>query len=192
MHRRLAFLFLGLLSLFLLSACSSAIPNTELAGGDEWTNIDEIDHVIRIALSGDTAALRSIVQFTQSKCTNAKGLGGPPKCVEGEIEGDAVEVLPFLGVEGFFIRKEDIGSWKGLDVSNVYAVYTVSELAYTDPDYPRGTHAIVLTGKGEDSAVTLQITNGQIARIDFMFGEPPVIREVDVESYLLSPQPTDA
>ncbi len=188
MHRDLAAIMLAFTTVFFMSACSRAISITELVDLDGWTGDNEIDQVIRIVLSGDVAALRSIVQFTKTECTSELGLGGPPKCEDGEIERKSVEVLPFLGWEGYFIRKEDIGSWEGLAVSDVYAVYTVSDLAYTDPNYPKGTHAIVFTDMAQGSAVTLQIDNGQIVRVDFMFEIPPDIREVDVESYLLPPQ----
>jgi hypothetical protein len=170
----------------LISACSKASPSPDVLVREKWTGIEDLDRVIEITLSGDIDALRSIIQFTKAECTFELGLGGPPKCVTGESEGDPIEVLPFLGWEGYFIRKEDIDSWDGLSVSEVYAVYTVSDTAYTDPYAPRGTYAIVFVdeaGKG----VTVQVIDDRIVRIDSLFSSSPVIKESDVDEYLLSP-----
>lgn len=187
MHRTVTNFYLSLATFILVSACSSATLGQGIEGGEEWTDIDQLDRLIEIVLSDDMDALLSHIQFTQSKCTNIEGLGGPPKCKEGEVEGETVEVLPFLGWEGHFIRKDDIGSWDGLSVSRVYAAYTVSASGYTDPNYPRGTHAIVFIDEAQSSSVTLQIIEGKIVRIDFGLGTPPEIREDDVYRYLLPP-----
>ncbi len=75
MHRDLAAIMLAFATVFFISACSREISTTELAGVEGWTGDDEINQVIRIVLSGDVAALRSIVQFTKTECTSELGLG---------------------------------------------------------------------------------------------------------------------
>ncbi len=187
MYRSITRLYLALATFILISACSNTILVPEVISGGQWTGVDQLDRLIEIVLSADMDALQSAIQFNKSKCTFVEGLGGPPKCKEGEVEGETVEVLPFLGWEGHFIRKEDISSWDGLNVSQVYAAYTVSTAGKTDPDYPRGTHAIVFIDEAQGSSVTLQITEGRIVRIDLGLGPAPEIREDDVDTYLLQP-----
>lgn len=176
--------------IFLSSACASS--PAESPGERNRTGIAELDGIIEKVLAGDTAGLRSLLEFTQTKCTNAEGLGGPPKCLNGEQEGTPVDVLPFLGPEGHFIRKADIASWQGIDASDLFAVYQVSDLAYSDENFPAGEYALVFIGDSQASmSVTLQVRRGRIVRIDDGFGYPPVIREDDVLRYLVPPIKTD-
>ena len=176
------------LVVILLVACAKKPSELVVESESDWTGIAELDHIIEIVLAGDTEELRSIMSYTQTACTFEDGLGGPPKCAEGEAEGKILEVLPILGPEGHFIRREDMGSWEGLNVSGVFAVYAVSDSAYAEPDYPKGIYAIVFTNEMQSSSVTLQITEGQIVRLDFGFELPPQIPDGWVEKYLLPPQ----
>lgn len=102
-NQRTCIVVIAALAIF-VSACAAP---TQL---NERTGIAELDSIIEIALSGDAAQLRSLIEFTPAYCTNAEGLGGPPKCLPDEAEGALVEVLPFLGAEGNFIRRSDIES----------------------------------------------------------------------------------
>lgn len=152
------------------------------------TGIEDVDRVIDIVLSGDVEGFREIIDFTLTGCTTADGLGGPPKCREGETEGTLVEVLPFLGPEGHFIHREDIEEWRGVEVAGLYAVYLVSEEAYTSDEYPSGEYAIVFITKDKQETVTLQVQEGGIVRIDYHFGYPPAINlERDAEEVILPP-----
>jgi hypothetical protein len=132
-----------------------------------------------------------MVQFTQAGCTFEDGLGGPPKCEEGEVEGEMVEVLPFLGPEGHFLRKENIDSWVGIDASDLYAVYSVSDSAFSDPIYPSGKYAIAFISEARFLITTLQIVEGRIVRVDSALGNPPGIRPDDVDTYLIPPMELD-
>ena len=129
------------------------------------TEMPELNNVIEIVLSGDVEAQRSLIRFTQTECTNAEGLGGPPKCLAGETEGASVDVLPLLGPEGSFIRRDEIEDWDGLHVSELFAAYEVSEAVYSDENYPRGEYALVFIESNENlqMSVTLQVTDGRIA-----------------------------
>jgi hypothetical protein len=60
------------------------------------TGIEGIDQVLTAVAPGDQPSLRSLVEFTNAKCTKQDGLGGSPKCREGEADETAVEVLSFL------------------------------------------------------------------------------------------------
>lgn len=137
------------------------------------TGIQDIDPILDVVDSGNSQALRSLIQFTNSNCTKAEGLGGPPKCLEGEVEGTPVEVLPFLGPEGHFLRKAEMENWPGISASGLYAIYEVSPSAYSDENYPAGEYAIMLLDKENASAISLQIHNGKIVRIDDIFDTSP-------------------
>jgi hypothetical protein len=155
---------------------------------DIRTGLDEIDQVIDTVLGGDISELRQRIRFTTTGCTHADGLGGPPKCKDGESEGTLVEVLPFLGPEGHFLRKSEINEWQGVDVSGLYAVYRVAEEAYADKDYPAGEYGIVFATPQWHTMVTLQAENGSILRIDYKFGNPPAINfDRDAEEIILPP-----
>jgi outer membrane murein-binding lipoprotein Lpp len=184
-------------AVLLLAGCSSSTPIPPTATDSETTErgvetgVDELDRAIQIVLDGDMNALRSLIRYTEAECTFEDGLGGPPKCEEGEDEGETVEVLPFLGPEGHFIRRDDINSWTGIDASDLYAVYSVSGSAFSDPIYPSGEYAIAFINEARFLITTLQIVEGNIVRVDSHMGNPPEIRLDDVDIYLIPPLELD-
>jgi hypothetical protein len=184
-------------AVLLLAGCSSSTPIPPTATDSETiergveTGVDELDRAIQIVLDGDMNALRSLIRYTEAECTFEDGLGGPPKCKEGEDEGETVEVLPFLGPEGHFIRKDDINSWTGIEASDLYAVYSVSGSAFSDPIYPSGEYAIAFINEARFLITTLQIVEGNIVRVDSHMGNPPEIRLDDVDMYLVPPLELD-
>jgi len=135
------------------------------------TGIEEIDHVLDAI--GDIQKLRTLVQWTATKCTNREGLGGPPKCLTGEGEGTPVDVLPFLGPEGSFLRNTEIDDWQGFEPSGIYAIYEVSSAAYSDENYPAGEVAILFVGKEDQPAIALNLRNGKIVRVDSLLENSP-------------------
>lgn len=174
--------FALLLIVFMLSAClpqatpaQVATPQSQPTPAENYhsletqVGIEEIDHVINAVASGDTPMLRSLVKFTTAKCTLLEGLGGPPKCREGEAEGTLVEVLPFLSSEGSFIRKDEIESWQGIDVSGLYAIYRVSPAVTYEEYYPPGEFAIIFIGLENSPAISFRISDGGIVRVDDIF-----------------------
>ena len=167
--------------LIALSACASSTAVSS-------TGSPELDQVIEVVLGGDQGELRELIHFTQTKCTHAEGLGGPPKCQSGEAEGTVVEVLPFLGPEGGFIRKSEIETWGGIQVSKLFAVYETSDAVYSEENYPKGEFALVFIEDSETQlSYTLQVTDGKIVRIDHGFEFPPQIREDYVKQFLVEP-----
>jgi hypothetical protein len=151
------------------------------------TGIGELDKIIDVALRGSTDELKSLIRLTQAKCTFAVGLGGPPKCMGSEQEGDVVEVLPILGSEGYFLRQAELEGWGGLDISTLFAVYEVSESVYSDENYPAGEYAIVFINKEKSTSLTLQVDQGNIVRIDHGSEYPPSIPGGNVVRYLIEP-----
>jgi hypothetical protein len=155
------------------------------------TSIEEIDRVLDAI--GDIQKLRSLVQLTATRCTKRDGLGGPPKCLPGEEEGTAVDVLPFLGPEGYFLRNTEINDWQGFDASGIYAIYEVSSVAYSDENYPAGKVAILLVGKENQPAIALQVRDGRIVRVDNIFENSLAsldsILQHDAAKLILAPVP---
>lgn len=166
-------LVLGIL--LLLAACVPASTPTTVQVSeldyslDAVTGITEVDNVLAAVASGDRQKLIALIKYTSAACTNAEGLGGPPKCRVGETEGTVSEVLPFLSSEGHYLRKDEIKQWQGVDATGLYAIYRVAENAQADDEYfPAGEHAVILkTADGQ--AVSLRITDGGIVRVDDLF-----------------------
>ena len=176
----------------------TAMPTDEVSGvlahgvlvhyANIQTGLDEVDQIIDIVLAGDINEFRQRIKFSTLGCTHAMALGGPPKCREGEAEGALVEVLPFLGPEGHFLRRDEITNWPGIDVAGLYAVYRVSDEAYSRKEYPTGEYGIVFRTKDPHTIVTLQVENGSILRFDSIFGTPPEIDfERDAQEIILPP-----
>jgi hypothetical protein len=174
-----------LITIVLYTCTIPGIPNNNTSRN--LTGIAELDKVIDVVLHENQNELKSLIKLTQAKCTLAEGLGGPPKCMATEQEGTIVEVLPILASEGHFLRKNDLESWKGLDVSTLFAVYEISEQAYSDENYPGGKYAIVFINKDKSGTITLQVDQGSIVRVDYGFEYPPSIPDENVIRYLIQP-----
>jgi hypothetical protein len=163
-----------------ISACSPVVPTAQESTSQAKptatvhpltirTGIAEIDRVLEA--SGDVQQLRSLVQFTSTKCTRLDGLGGPPKCRSGEGEGALVDVLPFLGPEGSFLRKDELRNWQGFEAAGIFAIYEVSPDAFSDENYPSGQYAILFVGQEKQPAVSLRVRDGKIVRVDYVFDD---------------------
>ena len=157
---------------------------------DTRTGIPEVDEVLAAVESGDPQMLRDLFRFTTIACMTVNALGGPPSCREGEAEGTLVEVLPSLGSEGSFLRKDEIDNWPGLDISALYAVYRVSENAYSEEYFPKGDYGIFLIGGENTPGVILQVEPDGIVRLDYVFDESsfPVILQRDASEIILGPE----
>lgn len=171
--------YLILLAVLFFSACSpvTPAPQTQEPGSgyplDTQTGIPEIDSILAAVAGGDAGELRSLVRYTTAPCTTADGLGGPPKCRDGEADGTLVDVLPVLGGEGGHIRKDEIGNWPGVKAQAVYAVYRVSEGALNEEYYPAGDFIIFFMPDENGIAAALRVAEGGIVRADTLFGEFP-------------------
>jgi hypothetical protein len=148
------------------TSITSSQPKGSFQEQPDHTGIADIDTVIDIVLNGNPKDEFQLLQFTKMACTHTEGLGGPPKCKEGEAEGTKIEVFPFLGPEGHHMRYENLDTWNGIPATGLYAVYRVSSQVYSDEYYPAGEYAIVFLTDREELLVTLQVTNGKIVRID--------------------------
>ena len=134
------------------------------------TGNPELDPIIDAMLRHDSAALLDQTSFTMLGCTFEFGMGGPPKCKEGETEGAIIEVVPILGPEGHHLRKADYVNWEGPDVLGLMAAYQTSAGTYRDPAFPAGDYALLFLLAGGLETITLQVTDGRIIRYDYDFG----------------------
>lgn len=167
-----------IIAAILLSACASK---------NNSTGVTELDKIIDIVLRGNVDELKSVIKLTEAKCTVAEGLGGPPKCKADEQEGTIVEVLPILDSEGYFLRKDELKAWGGLEVSSLFAVYEISDTAYSDENYPAGQYALVFIDKDKRRGITLHVDQGSVVRMDYGFEYPPTIPAKNVARYLIQP-----
>jgi hypothetical protein len=189
------------ITVFLISACLPlSTPTQAMAPEPQPTSaqnyhpleirvgIEEVDNVINAVASGDPQLLRALVKFTTAKCTLLDGLGGPPKCREGEAEGTSVEVLPFIGGEGSFIHKDDIDNWEGIEVSGLYAIYRVSADVQSEEYYPAGEVAVIFVAPENRPAVSLRLSD---VRVDHILDPSPesleAILQREASEVLLAP-----
>ncbi len=168
---------------------TSASPISKYYPLDTMTQIEEIDLILAAVASGDTQAVRNLFGFTTTACKTVNALGGPPPCRAGETEGTLVEVLPFLGPEGSYLRKDEVSNFPGLNVTGVYAIYQVSATAYSEENFPKGDYGILLTAPENHPMIVLQIKDGQIVRIDYVFDPASVetILQRDAANFVLPP-----
>jgi hypothetical protein len=159
-----------LMAVLLLVACTSPAA-TETAGYplDTKTGVSDVDQVLAAVATGNPDDLRALIQYTNAPCTWKDGLGGPPKCRAGEVEGTVLEVLPYLGSEGSFIRKSEIAAWPGIDAAGLYAVFGVGENARREEYYLPGEYVAFFLQKDNRNGVALHITDGKVVRVDTMF-----------------------
>ena len=153
------------------------------------TGIADVDDVLAAVESGDAQAQRDLIRFTTVGCTKADGLGGPPKCREGEAEGTLVNVLPFLGPEGNFMHESDLSGFQPMDVLGIYAVYSVSDSAYSEDTYPAGEYAAMFTTEIDQIFIVYQIQEG-IVRMDTVFSPSSrdTVIQRDATEFILAPQ----
>ena len=196
-----------LLVVFLASAClpmatpspaaTALVPSPTSAEKyhalDTRTTMEEIDTILAAVNSNDKQKLTDLFSYTTIACkTIVNGLGGPPPCPEGEAEGTLVEVLPVLSSEGTYIWKDEVSDWPGVDVAGIYAVYQVSESAYSDENFPKGNYGVILVGAENKPGVVLHITDAGIIRIDYVLDDAPealqTVLKRDAEQVILAPK----
>jgi len=150
----------------LLSTQLPPVPDYQYHPLNTRTGVNEIDVVLAAVEGGNTPEL---FVFAQTTCATFNALGGPPPCREGEAEGTPVEVMPALGSEGSFLRKDEIQNWPGLDVIGIYAVYEVSDTVFSDENFPAGDYGIALVSPKGKPSVVLHVTGDGIIRMDYIF-----------------------
>jgi hypothetical protein len=179
----------ALMALFMLGvvACSPVTPvrdeltqTFEPESSDAYhpltteTGIPTIDQILNAVASGDPQNLRALIEFMDAECTKQVGMGGPPKCREGEAEGTPVEVLAFLGSEGGHLRKDELKNWTGIQASGVYAIYEVNAAVVSSEQYyPVGKYVILCVNAEDRPGTALRIGGRGIVRVDDIIDSSP-------------------
>lgn len=132
-----------------------------------------VDTIVAAVLSNDPAQVRPLIQFQTIPCTIAEGLGGPPKCAQGQAQGAEVTGFPILGSEGGFVDETTIeGTLNSLQTAGLFGVYIVPADPPTEPYYPKGRYALVFNPSAEgQSPFTIRATDEGVVRIDYNFGQ---------------------
>ena len=152
------------------------------------SGVEMIDRVLSAVYTNNAADLHGLLSFEMAPCTTAEGLGGPPKCREGEAENTQLEVHPSLGAEGSFVRRSELPADYLAGPFNLIAVYEVKADVVQEAYYPAGKWGIVLS-KLEPSGTTLYYTllvdESGIVRVDT---DAPGNEFRDAGNFLLPPQ----
>jgi hypothetical protein len=153
--------------------------------------LEELKPVLDSILFGSIDQRRELVSYTTTACTTADGLGGPPKCERGQVEGTLVQVLPILSGEGTFSTPENIDQALDFVVMDLYAIYQVPQDAFQADYWPAGEYGLIFSR--EMNAVPMPLTvfieDGRIVRIQHHMATEPqdLIDQLPVESIVITP-----
>ena len=157
------------------------------------TGIQVIDRVLHAVASGDPQNVLSVIEFFAAECTQQSGLGGPPKCRDGEAEGTPVEVFAFIGSEGGHLRKDELEDGLRIKATGVYAVYEVNTAVVSSEQYyPVGNYVIILVNEEDRAATALRIGESGIVRVDEIIDSSPeslsAMLEREASKVILAPK----
>ena len=145
------------------------------------TGIAALDAAIATFLSNDVNARRELVQYTTTGCTTVDGLGGPPKCVEGQADGTPVTYFPVLGPgEGSPVLPVNIDQSIDVVVAELFAAVRLGQPVVVDEYYPAGTYGLIFraaAGEGPSGIHARLDENGRMVRLDYLIG--PLEDELD-------------
>ena len=160
----------------------------------------DINAFIDLILSNDTVAIQASLAYLDIACTTTDGLGGPPKCGDGQADGTIVTVLPIAGPgEGSFLTPDTIDNIFPLEIDQLHTVYTLKDTVYTADYWPAGSLAFLFLQPNSQS-ITFYVTNGQIVRIGYSAFTPSeqiaqeaatIVMQPDSEAATNRTTPTD-
>jgi hypothetical protein len=152
--------------------------------------MDQLRPIIDAILVGSLEDRIALVNYTTTPCSNAEGLGGPPKCEADETEGTLVKVLPVLSGEASYSRPDTIQNALDFNADALYAVYRVAEDAQGEDYWPAGEYGILFVGQEITAPLTIFVEDARIVRIHHHFGSVPedLFEMVSPESVILSPE----
>ena len=148
--------------------------------------------MIAIILRNKTEEKVAQVRFSVAGCTKVMGLGGPPKCKEGQEEGTPVDYLPALGPgEGSTILRNNIEDLLDFQVQSVYAAYRRIDKPFTDHYYAPGAYGLIFNSSPEEQSTQYIVVHandmGQIVRLDYLPWNPEDVIEQEAGELLISP-----
>jgi hypothetical protein len=137
------------------------------------TGLPELDQLAKVILTNDLAARRELVRYTTAGCSNADGLGGPPKCQPGQSEGTPVDYLPVLGPgEGVPVLPEAIDETLDFQAEELYAAYRRADEPVRDIYYRPGEYGLFFTTGEQGAAIQYVLVHadmaGRIVRLDYL------------------------
>lgn len=128
-------------------------------------NATTIEPVLTAVLHNDTAAKLALTQLVTEGCTTETGLGGPPKCADGQSDGTPIDYFPLMGPgHGEPILPERLPEVMEFAVNRLYAIVKIPAAEYRSGSWPSGEYALLFeTGS---LPVTLLVDQGQIVRLN--------------------------
>jgi hypothetical protein len=171
------------------------LPEPEPMSGqvkDAKTGIEEVDRVIDIVLSHDFGARRALVRLTTAGCTRALGLGGPPKCVNGLLEGTPVEYLPVLGPgEEETVLPQNLDRSLDFQAESLYLAYSRRGKPTDDIYYAPGAYVLVFASGDSEGVpfIFVHLNNeSRIIRLDYAALDPVLLMEQEADKVLVAPR----
>lgn len=152
------------------------------------TGVEIVDRVLAAVFTNNPADLHALLSFEMAPCTTAEGLGGSPKCREGEAENTQLEVHPSLGSEGSFVRRSELPADYLAGPFTLIAVYEVRADVVQEAYYPAGKWGVALSKldpSGTTLYYTLRVDDSGIVRVD---SDAPGNEFRDAGNFLLAPQ----
>lgn len=142
---------------------------------DLRTGLSDLDPVLEAIAGQDPAQIAATFRPLETGCTTAEGLGGPPKCAEGQPEGTVVSVFPVLESEGHFVTADNFEQLAdSMEYTGLFGVYRVTSGAGPEEAYwPSGDYGVVLAAEDPLGAITLVVDEGNIVRIVFHYMGTP-------------------
>jgi len=125
-----------------------------------------IDRIIAVMLAGDVDGVASVLATTDTPCTTAQGLGGPPKCAQAPgrpADGSLVRAFPFSTCEGGW--SYDLKQHASLLVQNKLSLYGVARFATPQPPYTNETGYPSM-----EQMVLFEFSAGGVQRIGLIAG----------------------
>ena len=99
---------------------ATALANSQ---GERRTGDPDLDAIIDAVEAKDASALRALLIFQTQACTTELGLGGPPKCLDGQADGTEVGVFAYSLCEPGWIRDDGIEAALTETLSNMPELY---------------------------------------------------------------------
>jgi hypothetical protein len=120
-----------------------------------------------------------MVEFNQQPCTTMDGLGGPPKCAEGVVDGTMVTFLPVIGPgEGSYLNLDEVEKIYDYQDPQLYQVILIEPVEFPDEVFPEGSYAVILAIEPNGFARTFRLNGeGSIVRVDYTAWSP--VEEAD-------------
>lgn len=153
---------------------------TQGAGEARRTGDPALDAIIEAVEERDIATLSGLLEYQEIGCTEASGMGGPPKCEEGQEAGDISRVFPFVACHASWTETpaQLLGQFVNA-VRGTYAVLETSTGFTLRGEWPAADTLIVFhygdqqPQEVQGAGARLHIANGRVVAWFGGCGDPP-------------------